>query len=108
MVASKAAARARAEKARKGKAKFPDGKRKVSRERQRRRKKIEGGAGVIRRGETYHLAVFQELADMGDCALRRAERDGLNVIAVGNARYVTGDDFHDFIASQKSKKAGAQ
>ena len=52
---------------------------------------------TIERGRTYRLADFRKASGLGRDAFRHAVAAGLAVKKVGRRKYVTGDDWHDFL-----------
>jgi len=77
----------------------------LSHEERRRAKRLESGLGSIECGKTYRLDLFQSLTGIGDASVRSMERDGLVVTGGrGVARFITGDEWHRFIAAETEKK----
>ena len=53
--------------------------------------------GVIEPGTLYSLAELKKRTRLGDWAIRQARKAGLRVRTIGNARFVFGADFQEFV-----------
>ena len=60
--------------------------------------------GVIEPAVLYTLAELKKRTRLGDWAIRKARKDGLRVSRVGNARFVLGADFQNFIQEQGNEE----
>ena len=56
--------------------------------------------GVFRPGELYTLAELRRRTGWAGDAVRAARRRGLNVVKIGNTRFVFSDVFIEFVRQQ--------
>ena len=71
----------------------------LSMERSRRFKRIGDGIVPIRADEAYQIDLFQERVELGDNALRKAERAGVKVVCVGVQRQSRGAEWLRYLAA---------
>lgn len=55
----------------------------------------------------YSLEEFKRVSGMGNWALRSARKAGLQMLKIGNRKFVKGQSFIDFIESQNEHSAAS-